>query len=157
WIGNHWGNIVDGMVWVWNHILKPTWDFLADIAFWLWNKVLSPVFTWIGNHWADMSNWLSDTYYNYIKPVFDRFGEVVDWLKNAFNTAVDAIKNQWNRLKSITKDPVNFVIGTVYNDGIRSLFNKMVGTFGLKFSLYSLCAALSSVNVNGFNILLDSS
>ena len=127
WIGNHWSNMVDGMVWVWNHILKPTWDFLADIALWLWNSVLSPVFSWIGNKWSEMSDRMSNIYHKYIKPVIDWFGDKVENLKSRFETAVDNIKKQWDKLKGIAAKPIKFVIQDIFNDGLINALNKIPG------------------------------
>ena len=127
WIGNRWSNMVDGMVWVWKNILKPTWDFLADIALWLWNSVLSPVFSWIGNKWSEMSDRMSNIYHKYIKPVIDWFGDKVENLKSRFETAVDNIKKQWDKLKGIAAKPIKFVIQDIFNDGLINALNKIPG------------------------------
>jgi F0F1-type ATP synthase assembly protein I len=53
-------------------------------------------------------------------------------VKDAFNNAVSAVGRSWGRIKAVTKDPVNFVIGTVYNKGIRKLWNTVTGWLNLK-------------------------
>jgi hypothetical protein len=47
--------------------------------------------------------------------------------RDAFVWGVGAIRSAWSKLKSAAKDPVNFVINTVYNNGIRKLWNKVMG------------------------------
>lgn len=131
WIGEHWGSIIDVMKWAWDNVLKPVWDTVATVAGWLWNDILKPTFSWIGDAWSGMSDRITSIYDNYIQPIFDTFGTAVDTIKDAFGTAVDTIKEQWDKLKKITAIPINFVIETVYNNGIRKLFNSMVDTFGL--------------------------
>ncbi|MER6350675.1 phage tail tape measure protein [Streptomyces sp. NPDC001634] len=51
-------------------------------------------------------------------------------IKGAFNAGLDALGNIWNRLKKLAADPVNFVISTVYDNGIRTLWNDVSGLFG---------------------------
>jgi tape measure domain-containing protein len=130
-IGNSWSNLMTGMKWVWDNILKPAWDGLAAVAQWLWNDILSPIFGWIGDKWSDMSDSITSVYNEYIKPIFDKFGDLTETLSDAFDTAVQIIKKEWDKLKEIAAKPVNFIIDTVYNDGIRALFNKIADTFGL--------------------------
>ncbi|QWT29806.1 tail length tape measure protein [Streptomyces phage KimJongPhill] len=50
----------------------------------------------------------------------------------AFNAAKDGIKTAWDKIKGIAKAPVQFVIDTVYNNGIRKVWNAVVGAFGGK-------------------------
>ena len=131
WIGDHWDAILLGMQIAWNEILKPAWDKLVEIAQWLWNDILEPIFRWIGDKWSEMSDRISNTYDNYIKPIFDGFASTVEWIQTTFERVVEAVGDEWDRLKALTAKPINFVIDTVYNNGIRKLFNSMVDTFGL--------------------------
>lgn len=131
WIGDHWDDILLGMEIAWNEILKPAWDKLVEIAQWLWNDILEPIFRWIGDKWSGMSDRISNTYDNYIKPIFDGFASTVEWIQTTFERVVEAVGDEWDRLKALTAKPINFVIDTVYNNGIRKLFNSMVDTFGL--------------------------
>ena len=50
---------------------------------------------------------------------------------DAFDTAQEAIGTAWNQIKEKTREPVNFVIQTVYNDGVRSAFNTIADKVGL--------------------------
>lgn len=50
----------------------------------------------------------------------------------AFNAAKDGIKTAWDKIRGIAKAPVQFVIDTVYNNGIRKVWNAVVGAFGGK-------------------------
>ncbi|MFF4403584.1 phage tail tape measure protein [Streptomyces sp. NPDC001404] len=51
-------------------------------------------------------------------------------IKSAFRAGLDALSNIWNGLKQLAADPVNFVISTVYDNGIRTLWNDVSGLFG---------------------------
>ena len=127
WIGDHWQYILLGMQLYWNRILKPTWDRLVGTAQWLWSSVLSPIFTWIGDKWSSMTTSISNVYNNSLKPIFDKFGDIIEDLKDKFKTGVDNIKEQWDKLKGIAADPVEFVIVDIFNDGLINTLNKIPG------------------------------
>src|SRR5690625_3490778 len=144
WIGDKWQQVLDGMKWVWDRILKPVWDTLVRTAEWLWYDILEPIFGWIAFRWDHMSAEMQNIYNRYIKPLFDRFGEIVENLRDKFETAVDNIKKAWDKIKSIAKAPIKFVIDTVINKGLVGAFNKLVAWIpGVK--------KLKEVNIAGFS------
>lgn len=55
----------------------------------------------------------------------------LDGVVAAFNKGRDGIKKAWDSVVNITKKPINFVINDVYNDRIRTLWNKVAGAFGI--------------------------
>lgn len=50
----------------------------------------------------------------------------------AFEAAKNGIKTAWDKLQEIAKKPVAFVVNTVYNDGIRKVWNAVTTAFGGK-------------------------
>ncbi len=48
-----------------------------------------------------------------------------DKVISAFTKAKDGVEKVWNKLEKVAKAPVKFVIKTVYNDGLRELWNKV--------------------------------
>lgn len=63
--------------------------------------------------------------------VVGAFNTFKDRAITAFSRARDGIKTVWNKLKELAAKPVNFVIGTVYNKGIRKFWNAIAGKVGL--------------------------
>ena len=63
--------------------------------------------------------------------IFSKMKEGVAKVGDAFDTAKEAIGTAWNQIKEKTREPVNFVIQTVYNDGVRSAFNTIADKVGL--------------------------
>ncbi|MDX5566913.1 transglycosylase SLT domain-containing protein [Streptomyces sp. ID05-04B] len=55
-----------------------------------------------------------------------------DKIVAAFDLARSGIKTAWDKIKAITKAPVQFVVDTVYNDGIRKVWNLVTDAFGGK-------------------------
>ena len=94
--------------------------------------------------WTATKNSLVSVYDTYIKPMFDRFGEIVTGLGDKFETAKNNIKKAWDKIKSVTKAPIKFVIDTVINKGLVGAFNTLVGWIpGVK--------KLKEVNIAGFS------
>src|SRR5699024_6190729 len=63
--------------------------------------------------------------------VFDPMKNLITkTIPNAFERGKDAIGRAWAKVKSLAKKPVEFIVNTVYNNGIRKLWNKVAGVFG---------------------------
>lgn len=56
-----------------------------------------------------------------------KISSLMSSLRGAFSAGVSAIGSAWGRLSNVAKAPVNFMINTVYNRGIRGLWNTVMG------------------------------
>jgi SLT domain-containing protein len=63
--------------------------------------------------------------------VFDPIGKAVDLMSKSFNSAGDVIGKAWDSIKNSAKGPIQFVVDTVYNNGIRAVWNDVAGPLGL--------------------------
>ncbi|MEU3020086.1 tape measure protein [Nocardiopsis sp. NPDC007018] len=90
---------------------------------WFRDRVIKPVWNWISGH-------INTVWTGGIKPAFDKVKEGVDTMKDAFDKGKTAIGKAWDGIRDSAKKPVNFLIDTVYNDGIRELWNKVAGVVG---------------------------
>ncbi|UYP17709.1 hypothetical protein OED52_13615 [Rhodococcus sp. Z13] len=120
-----WDGIGAAINFVWNSVIMPVFDFfkagmdaVGAAAEWLWNNVITPVWNGIG----DAIRWVID---NVIKPAWDGMKSALQSVGDFFGTVVDGIKNVWDGLRNILAKPINFMIGTVYNNGIRNAWNKI--------------------------------
>ena len=127
-----WNALGAGIKWVWENVIRPAWDALkvalgavGDFFSWVWNAVIKPVWDALG---AGIQ-WVAD---NVVHPVFDGLKRGLQLVGEGFEKAVDWISKVWDRIKSITAAPVKFVIDTVYNDGIRAVWNKVAGWLNLE-------------------------
>jgi phage-related minor tail protein len=100
------GPLASLFVWLWQSIIKPVWDGIASVIRWTWT--------------------------NGIKPAFDALSRGVGYLRDAFDTGVSGIGRIWDGLRDITRKPVQFVIDTVYNNGIRKVWNTIADFTGSK-------------------------
>lgn len=119
--------------WAWTNVVQPAFKawywyvskVLGPVLLWLWKHVASPVFKGIGT--------VIKVQWTVIRGVFSAMANfVTKTLPHAFSTGVNGVKAIWNGLVNIAKKPVNFVIGTVYNNGLRKVINMIGGVFGMK-------------------------
>jgi hypothetical protein len=114
--------------WLWNSVLKPTFDAIGAIFTWLWNnivmpyiglivlevKVLGAIFTWLWNNViSPVASWIGNAIGvvgNVIGAVFGGIGNTV---KGAFNGVVEFVRGIFNGII----DMVNGVIGTINGIG----------------------------------------
>jgi phage-related minor tail protein len=127
-----WESIQAAVGWAWNNVIKPAWDafswylsnVLGPVVMWLWNTIIKPTFSALGGH-------IKWTWENIIAPAFNAIKGGVEAVGNGFSTAVNAIGRVWDGIKEKTRAPINFVIDTVFNNGITKAWNTLAGFVGL--------------------------
>ena len=137
------------IMWLWKNIVTPAFKAIGAVIKVAWavikvifdaikfyiQRVLGPVFQWVWKNvikpvWDFISRHISSVWNSKIKPVFDRIMAVVKTaLPNAFKTGVNLIKGFWDKILSIAKVPVNFVI-RLYNQGVGKMINKLAEFVG---------------------------
>lgn len=81
--------------------------------------------------WHVIGDVVQGTWRDVIKPVFDFFASGVKAIPGAVEDAVHGMDVAWNKVKGVFAAPVNFVISTVYDDGIAGVWNAVVSHIGL--------------------------
>lgn len=132
-VGSVFGVIGTIIMGTWQRFIYPafqaiSWQLtnvLFPVLMFLWKNVVAPVMGAVGTIIAGAWN-------NVIRPVFSAFGAIFDdVLIPAFRTGMDVIGGIWDGLKAMAAVPVNFIIDTVYNDGIRKVINLIPGVTDL--------------------------
>lgn len=132
--------------WLYDNVIKPVWTGIRTAISGAWGFIkgifngivsflratLGAAFKWLYDNvikpaWHGIGTAISTVWNSVIKPTFGALKSGVNAVKTAFSTAVSAIKTIWHGLESATKKPVEFVVNTVYNNGIRSVWNKVAG------------------------------
>ena len=135
---------------VWNNVIKPIWSGFASVISWLWNNVLQPAWEGIKVGFQAIGDLISWVWDNIIKPVWDAFGTVIGFIidnviqpaferlksgienvKEFFSKMVSTIGTIWDGIKSLAAKPINFIIDTVYNNGIAKVWNSIAGLLGM--------------------------
>lgn len=99
-------------------------NVLGPIFIWLWNNVIKPAFEGIGQV-------VSFTWNNIIRPILSALGSfITDTVAPAFARGVDMIGGAWSAIQEMARTPINFVIDTVYNNGIKKVFDSIAQAVG---------------------------
>ncbi|MBD8218197.1 tape measure protein [Microbacterium sp. CFBP 13617] len=143
-----WGAVA---VWLWENVLAPGFAKIGEVFVWLYQNVIAPIVANIVGQirlWGAIFGWLYDTI---VQPVFNGIMNVLGtgyaWLRdNVFSplgTAIDSIGRSfevvgaaiavaWEGIKRSAADPINFVLDTIWNNGLRSFWNDLVRTLKIE-------------------------
>jgi phage-related minor tail protein len=143
--------LASAAMWLWTNAIKPAFDGIAAGAMWLWTNGIKPAFTgfmaqirllgdgamWLWQNaikpaWDGIGSAISYVWQSWIKPAFDSLSRGVSTVSSSFETGVSAIGRVWDSLKDITRRPVQFIIDTVYNNGLRKVWNAVADFTGAK-------------------------
>ena len=131
--------------WLWQNIIAPVFDGIVGAISWFsenWDRIFPAIAGWLRDTFGPAFTWLND---NIVQPVFNAFVSAGQWVKDnilshfttlkdnaiaAFETMGQKIGEAWEAIKAAAAAPVNFVIETVYNDGIKRLIDGVVDVFG---------------------------
>ncbi|MFJ8923848.1 peptidoglycan DD-metalloendopeptidase family protein [Streptomyces sp. NPDC102415] len=123
--------VIDGFAWLFDvllgHSIIP--DIVNGALKWFTDLRDGAVriFNWIRDKikekwddlWKGIKTTASDAWGS-VRRGFDKFGET---LTKAFSTVTSSLGKIWDGLKNLVKKPIRFWIETVYNDGIRKVWN----------------------------------
>lgn len=118
WIGSHISSI-------WNNVIKPVWDTLknalskvGDVFSNIWNNVIKPV-------WETLGNIIRNVWENFIRPTFDLLKTALGKVGDMFSTVAKGIGDAWAKIKDFAAKPISFVVNTVWNNGLRKVWDKI--------------------------------
>ena len=129
-IGDVWKNIQNAIdtVWKWidRNIFAPIRDAmdLVGLAFRYAGAVMQKAWTDLQTALNEVWKWIDTNVFNPIKTA-------VDLVQQAFENVAEGIAVAWDGIKKAAAAPINFVIDTVYNNGLRSFWNDIAGNFGM--------------------------
>lgn len=120
-----------------NFVVEQWNQMLARIKF-VYQQIAGPIANILQRGINTVKGWINNfrTGWNLIfDGVKKKTDSVMGGVISAFNKGRDGIKRAWESIKNITKAPINFVINDVYNNRIRTLWNKVAEKFGIKTRL----------------------
>jgi TP901 family phage tail tape measure protein len=131
---------------VWNAIrafLNTSWNAIVAGA-----KSIGSIFaqTWI-NVWHDVYNGARGVWASILSFLKSVWGDI----ESGARSTVSGVKNIWAGIESAFKVPIDWVIQFAYNDGIRALWNAVMGALGLgKFDLPAVKTLAAGGKLGGF-------
>ena len=142
-----WSNVIQpawtAISWVisfaWDYVIKPAltalWWFVSTVLgptfMWLWNNVVQPAWDGISSAISTVVNFVSDT-------VLPKLTTAIDNAKTGFDNFKSGVETAMDGIKSAAAKPINFVINTVYTDGIKAMFDTVAEKVGLSLRLPSV-------------------
>lgn len=107
-------------------IRKRISDFVIAVMtrFYDFRKRIQGVIDRVREIWQDVVDWLD-------KNIIDRITGFVDNAIRAFHNIGDGVRTAMDQLRDAASRPVEFVVNTVYNNGIRAMWNRIAETFNL--------------------------
>ncbi|BAC17664.1 conserved hypothetical protein [Corynebacterium efficiens YS-314] len=125
-LSSAWSWTRDTFVSIYENIRSSVFDAFNSAIQFAQDK-FSQVTTALSNSWT----WLKDTLgagWDWIRDnVFSKFTDTIGSAKDRFFGFVDSLGDKWSGLKSLLAKPVNFMINTVYNEGILRAWNVIAG------------------------------
>jgi phage-related minor tail protein len=136
-------------MWLWQKAIAPAFRGIVTLASWWWTGVklyfgyvktgitaVGAAGTWLYRNaiqpaFTAIASAASFLWTKGLKPIFDTGKRGVGLFGAAFDTAQKAIGIAFGKIKDVTKRPVNFVIGTVYSNGIKKVWDGVAGFVGL--------------------------
>lgn len=91
---------------------------VIDAIKWAWQKLME-FFHWFVGGWKKMFD-----------DIKSKVETVMGKVRDAFKWTKDFVGTEWAKLQDLAKKPVSFIVNTVYNNGIRKLWNMVADKFG---------------------------
>lgn len=136
--------------WLWVNVVQPVFTKIGEIFGWIWATIIEPVIGWISEKLSMLGLGFQILYEQYVKPAFENLAKVLSstwkWIEQnvfapfgvgigligqAFDNVAKGIGIAWDGIKKAAAVPINFVLDTVWNNGLRSFWNDLVGNLGL--------------------------
>ena len=130
-IGLLWSFIAVGIQAVWHNVLKPVWDAIAAAINVLWVVALRPVFDAIRARWEQVALAMQLIWLNVLKPVWDAVaGFVTDTIVPGVRLGLGLLEMAWRGVANMMREPINWVINFVWNDGLKAAFDGVAAAIG---------------------------
>lgn len=82
--------------------------------------------SWVSERWTWITNKVSSIWNDRLKPIFQAVGNFVKTdVVNMVKDGVGMIDKAWRKVANFFRKPINWVINTVWNDGLKSAFDNV--------------------------------
>ncbi|MFE5139261.1 hypothetical protein ACFRDV_16560 [Streptomyces fagopyri] len=134
WIVGTWNSVWNAARSKWDGF----WSGLKSAISGAWNTVkngVSSMKTAVTNTWSSLWNGARDKMSAIFSTISSKITSFKNGVKSAFSTLRDGLGSIWDGIKSKLATPVKWVIGHVYNQGIRKMWNDIAGKISSKIKL----------------------
>jgi phage-related protein len=137
WVVSTWNSLWDGVRSKWNSF----WGGLRSAISGAWTTVrngVSDLKNGVTNTWNNLWNGARDKISSIFSTINGKISTFKSSMKTAFSTLKDSLGTIWDGVKSKIASPVRFVVNSVYNNGIRKMWNSIAGKISSKITLPSI-------------------
>ena len=137
WVVTTWNSLWDGVRSKWNSF----WGGLRSAISGAWTTVrngVSDLKNGVTNTWNNLWNGARDKISSIFSTINGKISTFKSSMKTAFSTLRDSLGTIWDGVKSKIASPVRFVVNSVYNNGIRKMWNSIAGKISSKITLPSI-------------------
>lgn len=137
WVIKNWSKIKAGFAVVWTWVKTNVFDKIAGFfgkggplrtTFTNMVIAIATIFAGVKAKFRAVWDWVKENVFDKIAAFLGKGGP----LRTAFSNVKDAIGKIWEGLKELAAKPINFVLETVYNDGIRAWVGTLFDFFKQK-------------------------
>lgn len=130
-----WNGISSAIQTVWG-ILSPIFSAIGSAI----SSVLGPAFIWLYDSvikpvWDQISAAVQVASAVLIDVVFPAIKSAIGGMKDSFESFRQSVETVFDKVKGAAAKPINFVITTVYRDGIKAAFDTIAAKVGLSVRL----------------------
>ncbi|MFJ8146198.1 peptidoglycan DD-metalloendopeptidase family protein [Streptomyces sp. NPDC096048] len=146
----YWQRVADVITWLWEGVFSPIFGFIGALIVWWYNNIVKRyfgfvmdilravggVFKWLYDkgvkpHLDFIADKVSWVWEKGIKPAFEKIKEGVKFVGDAFKSAKKVVEKNWSDIAKTAVSPVNWLIETVYDNGIKKLFDSVSKYVGM--------------------------
>ncbi|MET9848865.1 peptidoglycan DD-metalloendopeptidase family protein [Streptomyces ossamyceticus] len=122
WIRDIWNSVWDNTIGRVTSASKTVGDKVAGFARGVRDR-FGDAKRWVSDRWNGLWSGVSKTTTSIRKTVEGKVRDFKDAIVGFFSKAVEGVKTAWEKLRGVAKAPVKFLIQTVFNNGLRKVWN----------------------------------
>lgn len=131
WIAEAWNWVKDTIVGLWENHIKPAYIAQGEFVVGLYENYVKPALNWISDSWDWLTGKISGFWTDGIKPVLSAFGTFIkEDVPDMVRSGVEMIRDAWYSVANFFRTPINWVINTVWNNGIKKAFDNVADAVG---------------------------
>ena len=121
---------------LWDDTRKTVVTKITDARNWFGKTLralpgnISGWFRQVAQTWTRKWDGIKQTTFDVMRRAKDRVQSVLGNIKTAFKNGVDGVRSRWNQLEGVAKKPIKFIVGTVFNKGLRVGINRIASAVG---------------------------
>lgn len=129
-----WRNLWTAVSGAWSSFYSGLRNSLNGAWTWVKNS-FSGLRTSITGTWSSMWTGAKNTLSSAFTTINSKISSFGTGMRNAFTNLRNSLGTIWDGVKAKIASPIHFVIGTVYNQGIRKMWNSIAGKVNSKITL----------------------